>query len=296
MRRRAEARPERGKRGRDGEPISPFFNPLQGRATEAFRRVATSTARLRSLAGERLRDGTFFSARPQARAALAGGALLLAFVGIGTFIKHAPPKPAAAPAPATVASARPAAPAPVAVQAPPAVAGDTPPPTAGPPSADAPDADASVKSARGAAWARLATGSGHAEGAPARGAEPKAAPARPAKPAARKLASATKPSKTSAATSAATKPAEPKASPPAVAKAAAPAQSGGACVMSVGSKPPAEVWLDDHSLGRRTPLVKYKLACGDHKLALKRTDLDLYQMEIVTLRAGKPFKKVYPLQ
>ena len=29
---------------------------------------------------------------------------------------------------------------------------------------------------------------------------------------------------------------------------------------------------------------------------LKRTDLDLYQMEIVTLRAGAPFKKVYPLQ
>ena len=56
------------------------------------------------------------------------------------------------------------------------------------------------------------------------------------------------------------------------------------------------MWLDDHSLGRRTPLVRFRTACGDHKLALKRTDLDLYQMEIVTLRAGAPFKKVYPLQ
>ena len=66
--------------------------------------------------------------------------------------------------------------------------------------------------------------------------------------------------------------------------------------MTVGSKPSADVWLDDHSLGHRTPLVRYKTACGDHKLALKRTDLDLYQMEIVTLRAGAPFKKSYPLR
>jgi hypothetical protein len=74
------------------------------------------------------------------------------------------------------------------------------------------------------------------------------------------------------------------------------AADGGPCVMTVGSRPPADVWLDDHSLGRRTPLVRFRTACGDHKLALKRTDLDLYQMEIVTLRAGAPFKKVYPLQ
>jgi hypothetical protein len=68
------------------------------------------------------------------------------------------------------------------------------------------------------------------------------------------------------------------------------------CTISVGSTPPADVWLDDHSLGKRTPIVRYPAACGDHKLALKRDDLDLYQMEIVTLRAGAPFKKVYPLQ
>ena len=66
--------------------------------------------------------------------------------------------------------------------------------------------------------------------------------------------------------------------------------------MSVGSRPPADVWIDEHSTGRRTPLVKYRVACGDHKLALKRADLDIYQMEIVTLREGAPFKKVYPLQ
>ena len=66
--------------------------------------------------------------------------------------------------------------------------------------------------------------------------------------------------------------------------------------MTVGSRPAADVWLDDRALGKRTPLVRFRAACGDHKLALKRTDLDLYQMEIVTLRAGAPFKKVYPLR
>jgi hypothetical protein len=72
--------------------------------------------------------------------------------------------------------------------------------------------------------------------------------------------------------------------------------ASGACVMSVGSKPPADVWIDDRSLGMRTPVASYRLPCGDHKLVLKRADLDIYQMEVVTLRAGTAFKKVYPLQ
>jgi hypothetical protein len=118
---------------------------------------------------------------------------------------------------------------------------------------------------RAAAWARLA--------APAR--KPKAA----AKPA--------------------PKPAPARPAPKAVAAAhpaAAAAAGSGPCIMSVGSKPPADVWLDERNLGRRTPLVGYRVACGDHKLVLKRADLDIYQMEIVTLRAGAHFKKVYPLQ
>ena len=70
----------------------------------------------------------------------------------------------------------------------------------------------------------------------------------------------------------------------------------GPCAITVGSHPAADVWIDEHSLGLRTPIIGYRLACGDHKLALKRTDLDIYQMEIITLREGEPFKKVYPLQ
>jgi hypothetical protein len=88
----------------------------------------------------------------------------------------------------------------------------------------------------------------------------------------------------------------PHAAAPPVA-AAAPAGAGaGACSISVSSKPAADVWLDDRKLGRRTPLAAYAVGCGDHKLVLKRDDLDLYQMEVITVRAGAPFRKSYPLQ
>jgi hypothetical protein len=67
-------------------------------------------------------------------------------------------------------------------------------------------------------------------------------------------------------------------------------------MLTVGSRPPADVLIDEKSIGRRTPVVKYRLPCGDHKLVLRRADLDIYQMEIVTLKPGVPFRKVYPLQ
>src|SRR5262249_4247885 len=68
------------------------------------------------------------------------------------------------------------------------------------------------------------------------------------------------------------------------------------CTISIGSKPAADVWLDERKLNRRTPLVGYRVGCGDHKVVLKREDLDLYQMEMITVRPGTPFKKSYPLQ
>jgi hypothetical protein len=83
---------------------------------------------------------------------------------------------------------------------------------------------------------------------------------------------------------------------PLPAATAAASDPSAACVINVGSKPSADVWLDDRKLNRRTPLVGYRVGCGDHKLALKREDLDLYQMEVITVRSGKPFKKAYPLQ
>ncbi len=282
VRRRAEARADRGKSGDKkggNETVSPFFNPvqlpLQARASEAFRRVASSTAKLRTLASSQLRGGAL-PARPQMRAAIAGGVLLLAFAGVAALVKHRPEPPSDTKLSSTSSEAA-TPPAAAAAPAPPTNAQTTAPAQNAATDTAAPDdADKTVKTPRAAAWVRLAAGNGRA-GAPR--ADATKGPTRLAKPkvAGKKIARA-----------ATAKPATT------VAKTAQPA--AGACVLSVGSRPPADVWIDERSLGRRTPLIKYKLACGDHKLALNRADLDLYQMEVVTLRAGAPFKKVYPLQ
>jgi serine/threonine-protein kinase len=308
----ASASPERRSRR---ETVSPFFNPRQGRAGEVIRRVVSSTAKLRTLG--RLGDPLRAGGRPTARIALAGTTLVLAVTATtlvlrGKELPVAPAPSVAEPAHAPAAPAAPpvaAAPAPVAPPASPAAApaptmpvvavqADAPTPIAAGEARDeraddARDDATPAKRGRASAWARLGAGSARASAKTTSKGKPKLASAAPA-PAAK-----TPPAKAPVAKAPPVKATPPKTAPAAPAKVAAKqpaAAETGACVMSVGSKPPADVWLDDHSLGRRTPLVKYRTACGDHKLALKRTDLDLYQMEIVTLRAGAPFKKVYPLQ
>jgi Protein kinase domain len=282
-----------------GEPhVSPFFNPLSSRAGEAFRRVASGTARLRTLASNELRRWPLLPVRTSARIALASGVLLLAFAATAVVMRR--PRPAAIATKATATTVTTTAKTPAPVVAP--IAPETPParaplPTstaiapqvvivnAGDPPEPEPaelhaEANPATKPARSTAWARLAA-SGQARAAAGRNAAPK--PPAAAHPIA---APATK-----AAPVVGARP-RPAGAPPASAATA----GSGACVMSVGSKPPAEVWIDERSLGRRTPVANYRLPCGDHKLVLKRTDLDIYQMEMITLRAGKPFKKVYPLQ
>jgi hypothetical protein len=272
---------QRGTNGRERETVSPFFNPLQG-AAGALRRVATGTAKLRTLAGE----GTFWPARASARIALAGGLLLLAFFGAAFVMRRPARAPVAATAPVEAPSPPPAAP--------PSPAGTTvaieplgPPMGAGQEQgqrndqaggavAPAEDSEAEPDD-RAAAWARLATGR-----APTK---TKGSPAPKVVPTTKIVASATRPS-----------PRPGPAKPAAAAPASAAAAGGGSCVMTVGSRPPADVLVDEKSIGRRTPIVKYRLPCGDHKLVLRRADLDIYQMEVITLRAGVPFRKVYPLQ
>ncbi|HSZ82727.1 MAG TPA: serine/threonine-protein kinase, partial [Polyangia bacterium] len=168
VRRRAEARADHGKKG--GEAVSPFFNPLQARASEAFRRVATSTAKLRTLASARLRGEAALPARPRVRAAIAGGLLLLGFAGVSALVKHRP-APASSPASSEAAPPREApAPASTARATMPArpIAEDVAPPATDA-AAAAPD-DAAAKTPRAAAWARLATGDGRAASAPPAGA------------------------------------------------------------------------------------------------------------------------------
>jgi serine/threonine-protein kinase len=70
----------------------------------------------------------------------------------------------------------------------------------------------------------------------------------------------------------------------------------GACTISVASSPPADIWLDNHKIGRRTPLDGYHVGCGTHELILNRDDLGLFRRETISVDAGAPFKKSYPLK
>jgi hypothetical protein len=101
-------------------------------------------------------------------------------------------------------------------------------------------------------------------------------------------------------------PAAPAPARAAAAPASAPARAvaapalappaTGPCQLYVASHPPAELWLDGRNTGRRTPVSGLQVGCGDHRLVLKRDDLELYQMEMITVRSGTPFRKTYPLR
>jgi hypothetical protein len=76
---------------------------------------------------------------------------------------------------------------------------------------------------------------------------------------------------------------------------AAPAAGGGDCVVTLGSKPWAEVWVDGKNTGKMTPLVDFKVSCGRHKITFKNPELKIERNENITVRAGEKFKKVVPL-
>jgi serine/threonine-protein kinase len=68
-----------------------------------------------------------------------------------------------------------------------------------------------------------------------------------------------------------------------------------ACVMSVGSFPWTELWIDGKDTGQRTPVVHYPVTCGAHRLNLKRRDLKLDRIEQVTVAPGHELKQHYEL-
>jgi hypothetical protein len=71
---------------------------------------------------------------------------------------------------------------------------------------------------------------------------------------------------------------------------------GGGCVVSIASSPWTDVWIDNHKTGRRTPLDGYHVSCGSHEVILNRDDLGLFKRDVITVQAGLPFKKTYPLR
>jgi tRNA A-37 threonylcarbamoyl transferase component Bud32 len=68
------------------------------------------------------------------------------------------------------------------------------------------------------------------------------------------------------------------------------------CLLTVGSTPWAEVWIDGDNTLKNTPAVRMTLPCGSHRLDLRRTDLKIHFITSVTLTPGKEVKQKYKLQ
>jgi serine/threonine protein kinase len=86
--------------------------------------------------------------------------------------------------------------------------------------------------------------------------------------------------------------AEPATSPPATPPVA---RERGACAVTIGSRPWAEVWIDGRNTGKLTPLVGYKVPCGRRRIRLWNPELNLEKNESVILRAGEQFKKIFQM-
>ena len=66
--------------------------------------------------------------------------------------------------------------------------------------------------------------------------------------------------------------------------------------MTVGSFPWADLWIDGANTGLQTPVVDLPVACGPHRLEFKRRDLNVDQVEGVTVEEGHTFKRQIELQ
>jgi serine/threonine protein kinase len=69
----------------------------------------------------------------------------------------------------------------------------------------------------------------------------------------------------------------------------------GDCSMTVNSVPWSEVWIDGKNTSQHTPVVDFKIPCGKHKLAFKRSDMQIDHSENITVRPGQNFKQRYTL-
>src|SRR5262249_405114 len=81
----------------------------------------------------------------------------------------------------------------------------------------------------------------------------------------------------------------------AAAKASDNGEKAADCTMTVNSVPWSEVWIDGKNPSQHTPIVDYKIPCGRHKLAFKRSDMQIDQTESINVKPGQNFKQRYTL-
>jgi serine/threonine protein kinase len=70
---------------------------------------------------------------------------------------------------------------------------------------------------------------------------------------------------------------------------------GGDCTITVNSTPWSEVWIDGKNTTKHTPFVDFKIPCGKHRLAFKRSDMQIDYSENITVHPGQKFKQRYTL-
>jgi hypothetical protein len=85
--------------------------------------------------------------------------------------------------------------------------------------------------------------------------------------------------------------------PPPLTQASAPSLEGrkGACSITVGSNPWAEVWIDGRNTGRLTPVIGYRLPCGQHRITLRNSEAGLQKTKDVLLRSGRAYREIVSL-
>jgi hypothetical protein len=79
------------------------------------------------------------------------------------------------------------------------------------------------------------------------------------------------------------------------AKLGAGAAGAEQCLANIGSKPWAQVSVDGKPTGKSTPLVDFSLPCGKHRITFSNSDLMIERNEIIILKPGQRFKKIFPL-
>jgi hypothetical protein len=55
------------------------------------------------------------------------------------------------------------------------------------------------------------------------------------------------------------------------------------------------VAVDGKPTGKSTPLMDFHLPCGKHRITFTNPDLMIERNEIIILKSGQRFKKIFPL-
>jgi hypothetical protein len=181
------------------------------------------------------------------------------------------PRPVERPVPVAAVPSPPptTAPAPIPTPPPPA----TPPPAPAAPTTTAPAVKTSPTSAPAVATAPVVER------------PPVPAAARPAEPRPRPATSRPAPVATAPEPSSGT---DPAAAP-------APVRPAASCLVSIGARPWAEVWIDGRNTGKVTPLIDHRVPCGRRRITLKNPDLGTEKTDAVNVKPGERFKKIYQL-